>query len=155
MPENYIPPEQHFRMYTGAISPLGQDFADRVTNIISDRIKPTDLLLLALTDKDDRYPNLYATVLEATLQGRRYRPSLVRGVPLNGNLLPKEVTKELIEGKPTVVVEVHFSPYCGLYLAELKARGASEYLYACPTPIPASVWELTDANELAQLRKDV
>ena len=151
MPDKYRPSEQALRMYRDVTSQIGPDFGHRVASVISTRIEPpADLVLLGLLDNEDRFPNDYVTFLEAALNGMRYRPSVIRGVPLNGNLLPKEITEELVKGKPAVVVEVHPSPYSELYLVELKLKGASQRFYTFP---PAMTWELSDADEFVQLRE--
>jgi hypothetical protein len=158
MPDSYRPSDQDFRRYREITSTIGREFADRASHLLSTRIPPdAELVLLGLSSNgQDRFPNDYPTFLEAALQGANYKPSVIRGAPMvNGSILPKEISENLVQGKTAIVVEVHYSPFALLYVAELRAKGASQQFYTAPTPPPAGVWELSNDDELVPLKNSV
>lgn len=149
--------EQMRRLYNVIVNPAAEEFAHHVIGILTEYLPPpADITLLGISvDQRDVYPNNYADLLYGALGAKGYT-RYSAPLQLNGvSDIFKNLPPDVIEGKPTLVVEIHPSKIFGLYLVQLYQRGSPKPFYASPLPRPGSLWAYTEDKGIMELKKSV
>jgi len=151
--------EERLRRLYHQITTVGAEgFAHEIAELISVHLPKPDYPNITIygtrVHDDDFYPNDYSTLLLGALSSQGYSTT---SYPLNLNGQGNSITfipSDLVTDRPNILVDIHISRVFGIYLMQLKARGASKALYACPIPTPGSLWEYQEeGNRVLQLRK--